>query len=70
MTKSKHWRWLRPLLFLGGGALAGLAYYYFFGCTNGCAITSSPWRTMLYMALVGWLLSGITTKGCCGACNI
>ena len=69
MTKSKHWR-LRPLLFLGGGASAGLVYYHFFGCTTGCAITSSPWRTMLYMALVGWLLSGITAKGCCGACNI
>ena len=70
MAKSKHWRWLRPVLFIGGGALAGLAYYRFFGCTTGCAITSSPWRAMLYMALVGWLVSGITKKKGCSGCSI
>ena len=55
-------RWLRPLLFVGGGAVVGLLYYRFFGCTSGCAITSSPWVTMAYMGVIGWLLSGITKK--------
>ena len=57
--KSFNRPWLRPALFTAGGALAGLVYYRFFGCTTGCAITSSPVNTMLYMALVGWLLSGL-----------
>lgn len=52
--------WLRPVLFALGGALAGLAWYKLVGCSTGsCAITSSPVNSMLYMALVGWLLSGV-----------
>ena len=40
--------WLIPLLFTVGGALVGLAYYYFVGCAAGsCAITSDPVNTML-----------------------
>lgn len=51
-------KWLRPALFILGGALAGLAYYALVGCSTGtCAITSSPLRSMVYMGLVGWLLS-------------
>lgn len=52
-------KWLLPVLFTVGGAGAGLLYYRFFGCTTGCMITSSPIGTMLYMALIGWLLSGL-----------
>ncbi len=49
---------IHPLLFALGGALAGLAYYYLVGCASGaCAITSSPVRTMLYMAIMGLFLS-------------
>ena len=51
---------LRPAVFTLGGALAGLGYYTLVGCSTGsCAITSSPVNTMLYMGLMGWLLSGI-----------
>ena len=51
---------LRPAVFTLGGALAGLGYYALVGCsTESCAITSSPVNTMLYMGLMGWLLSGI-----------
>lgn len=51
-------KWLRPALFILGGALVGLAYYALVGCSTGtCAITSSPLRSMVYMGLVGWLLS-------------
>lgn len=51
-------KWLRPALFILGGALVGLAYYALVGCSTGtCAITASPLRSMAYMGLVGWLLS-------------
>ena len=58
--KKKLKKWLRPVLFTLGGALMGLGYYALVGCSTGsCAITASPVNTMLYMGLIGWLLSGI-----------
>ena len=60
---------LRPTLFIAGGAAADLAYYHFFGCTTGCPITSSPYATMLYLALVGWLIHLITKKENKTTCN-
>jgi len=43
-----------------GGAL-GLAYYRFVGCSSGaCPITSNPWDSLLYGALLGALLAGNT----------
>ncbi len=37
---------------LGGGA--GYAYYRFVGCKSGaCPITSNPWVSTIYGALVG-----------------
>ena len=63
--------WLIPLLFTVGGALVGLAYYYFVGCATGsCAITSNPINSMLYMGLMGWLLSGVFSGGCAGGCSL
>jgi len=38
------------------GAIGGRAWWYFFGCTSGCAITSSPLNSTLYGALMGGLL--------------
>ena len=64
--KSFWKKWKRPILFTAGGALAGLAYYSLVGCSTGtCAITSSPFNTMVYMGLIGLLLSG-SLGGCCG----
>lgn len=58
--KKKLKKWLRPVLFILGGALMGLGYYALVGCSTGsCAITASPVNTILYMGLMGWLLSGI-----------
>ena len=58
--------WLRPALFILGGALAGLGYYALVGCSTGaCAITSSPFTSIIYMALVGWLLSSVFGSGNC-----
>lgn len=56
--KERMKKWLRPALFTLGGALVGLGYYVLVGCSTGsCAITSSPLRSMVYMGLIGWLLS-------------
>ena len=63
-------KWIRPVLFTVVGALAGLAYYRFIGCSTGsCAITSNPVSSMLYMGLIGWLISGIFGKEC-NKCNM
>ena len=32
--KEKTKKWLKPVLFTAGGALVGLAYYYFVGCPH------------------------------------
>ena len=40
-----------------GGAL-GFAYYKFIGCTSGaCPITSNPWISTGYGALMGFLVA-------------
>ena len=53
---------LRIGLFALIGALVGLGYYYFFGCSGNCAIISSPWMTMAYVGVIGGLLSAVTEK--------
>ena len=69
--KDKIKKYIRPVLFILGGTLVGLAYYYFVGCTTGsCAITSNPINSMAYMGLMGWLLSGVFRGGCMGGCDI
>lgn len=65
--KERMKKWLRPALFILGGGLVGLGYYYLVGCSTGtCVITSSPLTSMAYMALVGWLLSGVFGSSRCG----
>jgi hypothetical protein len=45
------------------GTLGGFLYYYFIGCqSGGCAITSSPWLSMLWGAAVGYLVSDLFRK--------
>ena len=55
-------KYLRPLTFIATGALAGLGYYYLFGCSGNCVVTSSPWMTMAYMGIIGGLLSEVTKR--------
>ncbi|MBK9177205.1 MAG: hypothetical protein IPM46_12905 [Flavobacteriales bacterium] len=38
------------------GGLSGWLYWNYFGCTTGCAITSSPMNSSLYGAFMGGLL--------------
>lgn len=49
-------RWLRYLLAIVAGGAGGFAYYYYIGCLAGtCPITSNPWISTAYGALIGWL---------------
>ena len=69
--KEKAGKWMKPSLFTLGGALVGLVYYLAVGCPTGsCIITSSPFTSMAYMGLVGWLLSGVFGTGCDGSCSM
>jgi uncharacterized membrane protein YedE/YeeE len=61
---------IRPLLFILGGIVVGLGYYYVVGCAGGtCAAASDPMKTVIYMGLVGFILSGVLGKGCDCGCN-
>lgn len=42
------------------GGISGYIYYAQIGCVNGtCAITSNPWRSTVYFAVLGLLLTNI-----------
>jgi hypothetical protein len=44
------------------GAMAGYAYYYFWGCTDGCSISSSPINSIIYGATMGGLVNSMIKK--------
>jgi hypothetical protein len=52
------------LLLLGGllGAVAGFIYWKYWGCVNGCTITSSPRNSTLYFAVLGALFFSMFKK--------
>jgi hypothetical protein len=57
----KYWLLTKNNYMVVSGILAGLAggflYYYFIGCRTGsCPITSSPWISMLWGAVMGYLI--------------
>jgi uncharacterized membrane protein YdjX (TVP38/TMEM64 family) len=39
------------------GSFGGYAYYYLIGCNGTCSITSSPINSVVYGAIVGFVLS-------------
>jgi hypothetical protein len=45
------------------GAMGGFAYYYFVGCASGtCPITSNPYISIAYGALLGYLFLDMFKK--------
>lgn len=61
----KNWIISNKLYGLGAitGALAGFLYWKYVGCLTGsCAITSNPFRSTIYFAIMGALLFGMFAK--------
>jgi hypothetical protein len=56
----------KDILMLAAGAVAGgitgYAWYFFYGCENGCTITGSPVNSTLYFAFMGALVPGMFRK--------
>lgn len=64
-------KFLHTAIFTVCGVAVGYLYYRFMGCGSGsCAISSNPVRSMLYMGLVGWLLSVVFWKDGGKSCNM
>lgn len=55
LSKSKiAWKWTLRIVPVILGALGGFLYYNYVGCVTGtCAITSNPWLSTGYGALIG-----------------
>jgi hypothetical protein len=54
-----NWILENRLLFIGAalGAIVGYLYWKYVGCVTGtCAITSNPFRSTIYFAIMGALL--------------
>jgi hypothetical protein len=50
--------WMKRIGTTALGALGGFAYYYFVGCTSGaCPISSNPWASTAYGALIGIVMT-------------
>lgn len=61
---------LRPFVFTVCGGICGFLYYYYVGCRNGtCAITSTPINSIVYVGLIGLLVSQLFERGCDKECS-
>lgn len=63
---AKNWILKQKWTILGVilGSIAGYLYYHFIGCASGtCAITSKPFNSTIYGALMGGLLLSSFKKG-------
>ena len=60
----KSWVLNNKLLIIGSvlGAVAGFLYWKYWGCVNGCTITSSSRNSTIYFALLGALVFGMFKK--------
>jgi hypothetical protein len=45
------------------GTIGGYAYYYYIGCKSGtCPLTSNPYISMLFGAIMGYLIGDMFKK--------
>ena len=57
LSQSLTIKWIKRILPVILGAIAGYSYYYFIGCVNGaCPISSNPYISTAYGVLIGALL--------------
>ena len=57
---KKH---LLKIIGLLAGGIGGFLYYHFVGCASGtCPITSNPYISVIYGALMGYLLFDMFRK--------
>jgi len=66
-TVFKSWYFWKPVLSMAIGSVAGFSYYYFVGCASGtCAITSSPYMSTFWGAMMGlFLVNSPCSSGKC-----
>lgn len=58
--KKMHAMLVRGLIGIVLGGLVGFGLYRYVGCPDGtCLITSSPWGSVLYCAILGFVVSQI-----------
>ncbi len=51
------------LIGLVAGSIGGFAYYYFIGCNSGsCPLKSNPYITVIFGAVIGYLLLDMFKK--------
>ncbi len=43
------------------GLFGGYLYWHFWACTNGCAITSQWYKSMIWGGILGYLISDLIT---------
>ncbi len=54
---------LKQVAWIAAGAVGGFAWYYYVGCVTGtCPISSNPYISTGYGALVGALGSGVFSR--------
>jgi hypothetical protein len=60
MVLSFFKKYQSDLIGISLGAITGWLYWNFIGCSSGtCAITSKPFNSTLYGALMGYLVMGM-----------
>lgn len=61
----KSWYFWKPVLGFSVGAIAGLLYYYYYGCTSGCSVvTTNPYSSAFFGGMIGFFI----VKRPCSTC--
>lgn len=60
ITVEKRKKMIRIIIGVVIGAILGFGYYRLVGCSSGtCPITSNPWISTLYGAVMGAVVAGV-----------